>query len=38
MAVAIKMPETPEELEAFVRGVRDHQALELQREVLAELR
>jgi DNA anti-recombination protein RmuC len=38
MAVALKMPETPEELAVFVRGVRDHQALELQRESLAELR
>lgn len=33
-----KMPETPEELEVFVRGVRHDQALELQRETLAELR
>ncbi len=32
------MPGTLEELEVFVRGVRDNQALELQRESLAELR
>ena len=32
------MPETPEELEVFVRSIRDNQVLELQRESLAELR
>lgn len=37
MSAAVKMPETPEELEAFVRGVRNQETLELQRETLAEL-
>ena len=37
MSAAVKMPETPEELESFVRGVRNQETLELQRETLAEL-
>jgi Asp-tRNA(Asn)/Glu-tRNA(Gln) amidotransferase A subunit family amidase len=38
MAVAAKMPETPEELRGFIQGVVDRQVVELQRETLEELR
>jgi hypothetical protein len=38
MAMAAKMPETPEELEGFVQGVVDKQVIGLQRETLEELR
>lgn len=38
MALAAKMPETPEELEGFIRAVVDGQVMELQRETLEELR
>jgi chromosome segregation ATPase len=36
-SAAVKMPETPEELESFVRGARNQETLEPQRETLAEL-
>ncbi len=38
MPLAMKMPETPEELAGFVRAVVDEQMVDLQHEVLAEVR
>lgn len=38
MALATHMPETPDELAGFIRGVVDRQVIELQRETLEEMR